>query len=71
MSRVLDWNGKDIPESLRRLPAGRYVVESVDDAPELTPDEEEGLRQALGSLAEGRGRSAEEVRRAIDALLQR
>lgn len=35
MSRVLHWNGKDLPEELRDLPAGRYVVESADEVSEL------------------------------------
>ncbi len=71
MARVLHWNGKDVPEQLRDLPAGRYVVESLDDVPELTEDEEEGLRQALTSLREGQGRTVDEVRRSIDATLER
>ena len=28
---VVTWNGKDVPPELRELPAGRYVVEAVDD----------------------------------------
>jgi hypothetical protein len=70
-SRVLTWNGKDLPAELRGLPAGRYVVESVDDAPALTEEEDEGLRQALDSLRAGRGRSVEQVRQRIDALLRK
>ncbi len=62
MARVLHWNGEDVPEELRDLPAGRYVVESLDDVPELTEDEEEGLRQALASLRAGNGRTVDEVR---------
>jgi hypothetical protein len=30
-ARVVTWNGKDVPAELRELPAGRYVVEAVDD----------------------------------------
>ena len=29
--RVVTWNGKDVPPELRELPAGRYVVEAVED----------------------------------------
>lgn len=36
-ARVLHWNGKDIPEELRELPAGTYVVEAIDQAPRCTP----------------------------------
>jgi hypothetical protein len=39
--RFLHWNGKDVPDELRELPAGTYVVEAVDDAPSLTNDEEQ------------------------------
>jgi hypothetical protein len=70
-SRVLTWNGKDLPAELRGLPAGRYVVESVDAAPALTEEEDEGLRQALDSLRAGRGRSVEQVRQRIDAILRK
>ena len=44
--RVLHWNGKDVPDELRELPAGTYVVEAVDEPPTLTYDEEQGLKQA-------------------------
>ena len=70
-TRVLHWNGKDIPEELRELPAGAYVVESVDKAPPLTTDEEQGLKQALASLRAGNGRSVDQVRQAIDSILRR
>jgi hypothetical protein len=62
---VIDWNGSDVPEALRRLPAGRYVVEPLDEPSELTPDEEEGLIQALESLRAGRGLEHEQVRERI------
>lgn len=71
MSRVLKWNGKDVPEELRLLPAGRYVVEAVDEPPALTPEEEEGLVQALRALDRGERESAREVRRAISKALKR
>jgi hypothetical protein len=70
-SRVLTWNGRDLPAELRELPAGRYVVEAVDDVPALTEEEDEGLRQALASLRAGNGRSNEQVRQRIDAILRR
>jgi len=36
-AKAVTWNGKDIPAELRDLPAGRYVVEPLDqDAPTLT-----------------------------------
>lgn len=57
---IIHWNGTDLPEELRSLPAGKYVVERADDS--LTPDEEEGLIQALDSLRAGKGISHEETR---------
>lgn len=69
--RVLHWNGKDVPEELRELPAGAYVVEAVDKAPPLTSDEERGLEQALASLRAGKGRSVEQVRQTFDQALRR
>lgn len=61
-ARVLHWNGKDIPEELRELPAGAYVVEAVDGAPALTPDEDRGLADALAALRAGEGRTIDQVR---------
>jgi hypothetical protein len=70
-ARVLHWNGKDLPEELRELPAGTYVVEAVDKAPALTPDEEQGLAEALTSLRAGEGRTLDQVRKTIDSILRR
>lgn len=70
-SRVLTWNGTDLPEELRDLPAGRYVIESADDVTHLTHEDDEGLRQALASMRAGDGRSVEQVRGTIDARLRR
>ena len=44
-AKVVTWNGKDVPAELRELPAGRYVVEAIDDAPALSPDEEAGIEE--------------------------
>jgi len=30
-ARVVTWNGKDVPPEFRDLPAGRHVVEAVDE----------------------------------------
>jgi hypothetical protein len=50
---IIDWNGADVPVELRRLPAGKYVIQAADDA--LTPEEEQGLIAALDSLHAGNG----------------
>ena len=67
-ARVLHWNGGDRPEELRELPAGTYVVEAVDTAATLTPDEEQGLAAALASLRAGGGRTLAQVRQTIDSI---
>jgi hypothetical protein len=70
--RVVTWNGKDVPAELRELPAGRYVVEPVDDeAPALSPDEEAGIDAALESYRQGRIVDAKRAREIIDAALGR
>jgi hypothetical protein len=72
MVHVVRWNGKDLPDELRQLPPGDYVLEPVDsDAAPLTPDEEEGIRKALASRDAGRLVSHDDVRRSVDELLKR
>jgi hypothetical protein len=71
MSVVLHWNGKDLPPELRALPEGRYVVDAVDLAPELSRDEEAGLEEGLESLREGRSVEADAVFRRIEESLRR
>jgi len=71
-ARVVTWNGKDVPAELREMPAGRYVVEAVDDtAPTLSPDEEAGIEAALESYRRGRIVDATRARQIIDAALGR
>ena len=71
-TRILTWNGKDVPSELRELPAGRYVVEAVDDeAPALSPEEEAGIEAALESYRQGRFVDAKRAREIIDAALGR
>jgi hypothetical protein len=51
------------PRRLRDLPAGRYLVEPVDDeAPTLTPNEEAGIEKALESYSHGRVIDAKRAR---------
>ena len=70
-ARVVTWNGKDIPSELRELPAGRYIVEAVEDqAPALSSDEEAGIETALASYRQGRVVDATRAREIIDAALR-
>ena len=72
MVRVLHWNGRDIPEELRELPPGDYVVQPVGAvAPLLTEEAEEGIRTALASRDAGRVVGQDEVRLSVDARLKR
>ena len=71
-TRIVTWNGKDVPHELRELPAGRYVVEAVEEkAPSLTPEEEAGIETALESYRQGRVVDARRAREIIDAALGR
>lgn len=71
-ARVVTWNGKDLPAELRDLPAGRYVVEAIDDeAPVLSAEEEAGIESALESYRQGRVVDASRARQIIDAALGR
>ncbi len=71
-ARVVTWNGKDVPPELRELPAGRYVVEAVEEeAPALSPEEEAGIEAALESYRQGRVVDAKRAREIIDAALSR
>jgi hypothetical protein len=53
------------------LPAGTYVVEAVESAPTLPPDEDRGLAEALASLRAGEGRTLDQVRQTIDSFVRR
>ena len=79
MSIVLNWNGEALPDQVREqmpaelqhLPTGRYVLEPVDDAPELTDEQEAGIRAALESIKQGKGVSLEAAKVRIDRILGR
>jgi hypothetical protein len=71
MATVLKWNGRDVPEELRKLPEGRYVIESVDAVPALTAEEERGLEEAIAALDRGEGADVEDVRADLDAIVRR
>jgi hypothetical protein len=79
MSIVLNWSGEGIPHDvreqmppeLRGLPRGRYVLEPVDDVPELTDEEEAGIHAALESVRAGKGVSVEVAKARIERILGR
>ena len=65
MTKVLRWNGRDLPEELRSLPPGDYVVSPLMDDHALSPDEEEGLEEALDEVDRGEAVASEEVWRSL------
>ena len=65
--KVIDWDGQNLPAELRDLPPGQYVVEPIDDATVLSPQEEEGIIAALDELEAEEGLPLSEVLREIRA----
>ncbi len=71
-TRLVTWNGKDLPPEFGDLPPGRYVVEAVDDRTRsLSPEDEAGIEAALDSYRQGRVVDAKRVREIIDAAMRR
>ena len=67
---IIDWDGKTVPEELRQLPPGRYVlgsVESIEDLGDLTEEEDAGIRLAMKQIEAGEGIPLEDVMRAIQS----
>ena len=62
MAVIVNWNGVDVPEELRALKKGRYVLVPIDEPPELTEEQEAGLEAALASVRAGHGVSLDESR---------
>jgi hypothetical protein len=58
-----------MPAELQHLPPGRYVLEPIDDAPELTDEQEAGIQAALESVQQGKGVSIEVAKARIDRIL--
>ena len=70
MAIIVNWNGVDVPEELKGLKKGRYVLLPMDEAPELTEEQEAGLEAALASVRAGKGVSLDEVRAKVKAHLE-
>ena len=58
---LIDWDGRRVPDALKRIPPGRYRLERLEDVPPLTAAEDAGLRAALDQLDAGQGRSLSAV----------
>ena len=57
---IVHRNGVDVPEELKALKKGRYVLVPLDEPPELTEEQEAGLEAALASARAGQGLSRDE-----------
>ena len=69
-ARVLEWNGRDVPQELASLPPGRYVLTSAPVAtPEewgLSPEDVASLEAGITELDAGGGVSWD----ALDEVLK-
>jgi hypothetical protein len=61
MAVIVNWNGVDVPEELKVLKTGRYVLVPIDEPPELTEEQEAGPEAALASVRAGQGLSRDEA----------
>lgn len=59
--RTIVWDGEHVPEAMKAMPPGRYVLQPADDDATLTQQEESGIREALDQIDAGQGRSLREV----------
>jgi hypothetical protein len=66
---IIEWDGTQVPEELKQLPPGRYVIEYVEELDELTPEEDAGIRAALDDLEAGHEIPYEEAMRELRAGL--
>ena len=70
MAVIVNWNGVDVPEELKALKKGRYVLVPIDEPPELTEEQEAGLEDAMASIRAGEGLSLEEALAKAKASLE-
>ena len=70
MAVIVNWNGVDVPEELKALKKGRYVLVPIDEPPELTEEQEAGLEAAMASILEGHGLSRDEAFAKLKASLE-
>ncbi len=57
---IIEWDGRQMPERLRGLPPGRYLIEPLDEA-SLTADQDAGIAAGLDALDAGHGISLADV----------
>ena len=57
MAIIVNWNGVDVPKEFKDLKKGCYVLLPMDEAPELTEEQESGLEAAPASVRAGQATS--------------
>lgn len=67
---TLTWNGTDLPQELRELPPGEYVITGTAGPWALTPAEEAGLQLAVAQAQRGEVVPHDDVEAAMRALLR-
>jgi hypothetical protein len=69
---IIEWDGTTVPEELKNLPPGRYLIgpayEIWDD--ELTPEEDAGIQLALDQIEAGEGIPYAEAMRQLRSELE-
>jgi predicted transcriptional regulator len=60
-ARVIDWDGTHLPDALRSLPPGRYVLAALDVESELAPEEEAAVLKGLREMEAGDVATFDEV----------
>lgn len=58
---VINWDGTNVPDGLKELPPGRYVLEPMQEPIQPSEEEEKGILQALQELDAGKGKTLAEV----------
>ena len=65
---IIEWDGTNVPEDLKKLPPGRYLLgpayELWDDD-ELTEEEDAGIQLAIDQIDAGQGIPLDEAMRQI------
>ena len=70
-TKVIEWDGSQLPKALKELPPGRYAIESIDQGLPLTAQEEQGIVEALAAIDAGEGIPLADVVRGIRGGLPR
>ena len=70
---IMKWDGTHVPDELKQLPPGHYLVGpayEMWDEDELTPEEDAGIQLALDQLEAGQGVPLDEAIRQIRSRIR-